>query len=74
MIHCPAMTQITIPCGNTAAIRIPEKPAQPEQPVERIGVSAETAAEMLGVCVRTMWKETFRLKKKTDDLKKTFDG
>ena len=51
----PFMTRITIPTSNTAAIRIPEKPVQPEQTIERIGVSAETAAEMIGVCVRTMW-------------------
>ena len=47
--------QITIPGGTSASIRIPEKSVQPEQSIERIGVSAETAAEMIGVCVRTMW-------------------
>ena len=50
------MTRITIPTGTSAAIRIPEKPVQTElQPIERIGVSVETAAEMLAVCTRTMW-------------------
>jgi excisionase family DNA binding protein len=52
----PRMTKITIPTGNTSVITIPEKSAQPEpQPIERIGVSVEIAAEMLDVSVRTMW-------------------
>ena len=50
------MTKITIPHSTPSAFRIPEKLAQAEQKsVERIGVSAEVAAEMLGVCPRTMW-------------------
>jgi len=49
------MTKITIPTGTNAAITIPAKPAQTEQPAERIGVSVETAAEMLAVSPRTMW-------------------
>jgi excisionase family DNA binding protein len=49
------MTKISIPAGTNSAFRIPAKPGQPEKNVERIGVSAETAAEMLGVGVRTMW-------------------
>jgi excisionase family DNA binding protein len=45
---------ITIPI-NTAdtPIRIPPKPQ--DIPPERIGVSAKAAAEMLGVCERTIW-------------------
>ena len=50
------MTKITIPSGGKTAFRIPTKPTQPEkQDIERIGVSAEVASEMLGVGVRTMW-------------------
>jgi hypothetical protein len=49
------MTKISIPTGTDSIIRIPEKPeAQPES-IERIGVSAKIAAEMLGVSERTMW-------------------
>jgi excisionase family DNA binding protein len=50
------MTKITIPTNNHATVRIPAKPAQPTEPIERIGVSVETAAEMLGVCISTMWQ------------------
>ena len=50
------MTKITIPLGTPSPFRIPATPAQPDQqPIERIGVSAETAAEMLAVSPRTMW-------------------
>jgi hypothetical protein len=49
------MTIITIPTGTDSCIRIPAQPEKTEQPVERIGVSVETAAEMLAVCPRTMW-------------------
>ena len=49
------MTKITIPTGTKTAFRIPAKPVQVPQSIERIGVSAETAAEMLGVGTRTMW-------------------
>ena len=51
------MTKITIPRNPASAIRIPAKPehaAQPE-PIERIGVSAKRAADMLDVSERTMW-------------------
>ena len=50
------MTKFSIPTGTKTAFRIPAKPAQPEkQDIERIGVSAEVASEMLGVGTRTMW-------------------
>ena len=50
------MTKFTISSGTKTAFRIPAKPAQPEkQDIERIGVSAEVASEMLGVGTRTMW-------------------
>jgi len=50
------MTIITIPASTPSRITIPPKPAQPERKaIERIGVSAEVAAEMIGVGVRTMW-------------------
>jgi len=49
------MTKITIPLGTPSPFRIPAKPVQPEKNIERIGVSAETAAEMLAVSPRTMW-------------------
>ena len=56
MLYCPAMTKFTIPTGTNSAFRISAKTAQPEQKdIERIGVSAEVAAEMIGVGVRTMW-------------------
>jgi len=52
----PRMTKFTISSGTKTAFRIPAKPAQPEkQDIERIGVSAEVASEMLGVGTRTMW-------------------
>jgi hypothetical protein len=49
------MSIITIPTGTNSCIRIPAQPEKTEQPVERIGVSVETAAEMLAVSPRTMW-------------------
>ena len=50
------MTRITIPLGTKTAFRIPPKPApEPKQDIERIGVSAEVAAEMIGVSTSTMW-------------------
>ena len=50
------MTKFTIPAAPKTAFRIPAKPIQPEkQDIERIGVSVETAAEMIGVGTRTMW-------------------
>ena len=51
------MTKITIPRGTDSVITIPAKPEYPVQPdaIERIGVNVRTAAEMLGVCERTMW-------------------
>ena len=56
MLNSPAMTKITIPTGTKTAFRIPPKQAPaPKQDIERIGVSAEIAAEMLGVSVSTMW-------------------
>jgi hypothetical protein len=49
------MTKISIPTGTDSIIRIPEKPEQLPEPIERIGVSVRIAAEMLGVSERTMW-------------------
>jgi len=50
------MTKITISPGTKTAFRIPPKPTPaPKQDIERIGVSAEVASEMLGVGTRTMW-------------------
>ena len=55
-VTLPRMTKFTIPTGTKTAFRIPAKPVQPEkQDIERIGVSAEIASEMIGVGVRTMW-------------------
>jgi len=47
---------ITIPNNTTSAtFQIPAKPD--DQPnIEQLGVSAKVAAEMLGVCERTMWR------------------
>jgi hypothetical protein len=49
------MTTFTIPTGTKSAFHIPPKAAPPLANIERIGVSAEIAAEMIGVGVRTMW-------------------
>ena len=52
------MTKIRIPTGTNSVIRIPPKPEPvPPEPIERIGVNARVAGEMLGgVCEATMWK------------------
>ena len=46
---------ITIPTGTDTYIRIPPR-EEKRSIVERIGVSAEEAAEMIGVSTRTIWK------------------
>ena len=56
MLHSSAMTKFTIPPGTKTAFRIPPKPVSTtKQDIERIGVSAEIASEMIGVSVSTMW-------------------
>lgn len=49
------MTKFTIPLGSQTAFRVPPKQAPAPPSIERIGVSVEVAAEMIGVGVRTMW-------------------
>jgi hypothetical protein len=49
------MTKISIPRNHNSVIRIPTKPEQPAESIERIGVNARIASEMIGVSVRTIW-------------------
>ena len=50
----PRMTPIRIPTGTSSVIRIPPKPEQPTESIERLGVSARVAGKMLGVCEDTI--------------------
>ena len=45
---------ITIPTGNGQHIQIPPQEKTTDE-VERIGVSADVAAKMIGVSTRTIW-------------------
>ena len=50
------MKTIRIPLGKTIPFQILPKPKnEPTEQIERIGVSAKRAAEMIDVCERTIW-------------------
>jgi len=50
------MKTIRIPLGKTTPFQIiPKSKNEPTEQVERIGVSAKRAAEMIDVCERTIW-------------------
>ena len=50
----PRMEKIRIPTGTNSVIRIVPKPENPPETIERLGVSARVAGEMLGVSEATM--------------------
>jgi hypothetical protein len=50
---------ITVPLNTASQIQIPAKTESKNErteSIERIGVSVAVAAEMIGVCERTVWK------------------
>ena len=49
------MTYYTIPNGEESHITIPAKAEKQPGDVERIGVSVEEAAAMIGLSARTVW-------------------